>query len=123
MRVGIDVVEIARIVRAIERVPSILNRVFTEWELQLADDCKGNRRDELLAGRFAAKEATLKALQVGIGELSWLKEVEVGCGLNGSPELRLSGNITKIAAENGLTDCQVSIAHEAGLATAVVLLS
>jgi len=123
MRVGVDIVEIARIVRTIERAPSFLSRVYTEGELQLADECKGSRRNELLAGRFAAKEAALKALRVGIGELNWLREVEVVSGLNGSPELRFSGAIAKIAAENGFSDCQVSIAHEAGLATAFVLLS
>jgi holo-[acyl-carrier protein] synthase len=123
MRVGVDVVDIARIVRTIERAPSFLSRVYTERELQLADGCKGSRRNELLAGRFAAKEAALKALQVGIGELSWLKEVEVLHGLNGSPKLELSGSIAELAAQNGWSDCQVSISHEAGLATAFVLLS
>lgn len=123
MRVGVDVVEIARIVRSIERVPSFLNRVYTERELQLADDCKGIRRNEFLAGRFAAKEAALKALQVGVGELSWLKEVEVVYGLNGSPKLSFSGTIAEMAAENGLSDWQISISHEGNLVVAFVLLS
>ena len=102
MRVGVDVVEIARIVRAIERAPSFIDRVYTERELQLANDCEGSRRNELLAGRFAAKEAALKALQVGIGKLSWLKEVEIVYSLNGSPKLKLLGTIAKMAAESGL---------------------
>jgi holo-[acyl-carrier protein] synthase len=123
MRVGIDVVEIRRLASAIRKSARFMERTFTKEEIQAVEAFGEQRRSEFLAGRFAVKEAVLKALQTGIGELEWMKEIEVGTEPNGSPKLKLTGPVAAMAAEIGISDWQVSISHEAGLATALVVLS
>lgn len=123
MRVGVDMVEIARMASAARKSSTFLKRTFTGTELRDADELTGARRNEYLAGRFAAKEAVLKALRVGIAEIRWLKQIEVSYGPGRSPMLTLSGAVSALAAESGFSNWQVSISHEAGLAMAVVLLS
>ena len=96
-----------------------LGRVFTEREVQ---DCTGATGidAERLAARFAAKEAALKVLRPGEVGLS-LKEIEVRRAPGGWVELELSGPAAELAADGGLSDFAVSITHEAGWASAVVV--
>ena len=112
--VGIDLIEIERLERAIERRPRLAARVFAPGELEYA---RGKARPARhLAARFAAKEAALKAL--GLGGLR-LHEVEVEGGGDGPPRLRLHGEAAAVAEREGLA-LQVSLTHSRDLAAAVV---
>lgn len=113
---GIDVIEIERIERAVERWGDrFLNRVYTPTEIA---HCRG--RAQSLAGRFAAKEAASKALGVGIRTLHW-KDIEVVRGPRGKPLMRLHGKAERIARERGLTQFEVSITHSRTDAIVVVI--
>jgi holo-[acyl-carrier protein] synthase len=115
--IGIDLIEIERLERALERRPRLLQRVFTAGEIEAS--VKRRRPARHLAARFAAKEAALKCL--GIGGLR-LHEVEVLGGGEEPPRLRLHGAAAEAASRSGL-DLSVSLSHSKELATAVVLAS
>jgi holo-[acyl-carrier protein] synthase len=121
--IGVDLVEVARLRRVLERHPAFAERHFTAGERQRADELGEARRFEFLAGRFAAKEATLKALGTGISGGVSLAEVETGAEPSGAPVLRLSGAALRAAEEAGASRFQVSISHDGGLAIAFVVLS
>lgn len=112
--VGIDLIEIERLERAIERRPGLAERVFSAGELEHARDKARPARH--LAARFAAKEAALKAL--GIGGLR-LHEVEVEGGGDQPPRLRLHGEAAEAAAREGV-ELSVSLTHSREMAAAVV---
>ncbi len=112
---GIDLIEIERIERALERRPALATRVFTEGELKASN--ARPRPGRHLAARFAAKEAALKAL--GLGGLR-LHEVEVEGGGDFPPTLRLHGSAKQAAAERGV-HLDVSLTHSRELAAAVVV--
>ena len=80
------------------------------------------RRDAVpgLAARFAAKEAVMKALGVGIGAVA-LREVEVRRDVAGAPEVVLHGRAAALAAARGVTGWRLSLSHTAGSAMAVAL--
>jgi len=115
IRIGIDIVEIARLERAMDRWQALAKRLFTENELAYA--ARGARPAERLAARFAAKEAAFKALSTGWPALSW-HDVEV-VSMGGQPSLKLAGRAKKLLGEDLAA---VSLSHDAGLATAQVLL-
>ena len=115
MTVGLDLIEIARIERALERRPALAERIFSVAELELARTRA--RPGRHLAARFAAKEAALKAL--GLGGLR-LHEVQVEGGGDAAPRLRLSGSAAAAARELGV-DLDVSLTHSRELAAAVVV--
>ena len=117
IRVGIDLVPIARLEQALARWgPRFLQRVFTEQELR---DC-GNR-SQSLAARFAAKEAAAKALGTGLtAGIGW-REIEILSGAGGQPQLRLHGQAQRQAQRLGLEEWAVSLTHSEGQALAVVL--
>ncbi|HYW07847.1 MAG TPA: holo-ACP synthase [Longimicrobium sp.] len=123
MAIGVDLVEVARIRRVLERHPAFALRHFTEGERSRGDELPEARRAEFLAGRFAAKEAALKALGTGISGGVSLAEVETGAAPSGAPVLRLSGAALRAAEELGVHDYQVSISHDGGFAVAFVVLS
>ena len=116
LKSGIDIIEIPRIQAALERHGErFLKRVFTELEVF---ECRG--RAEALAVRFAAKEATSKALGTGIGPIAW-KEVETLHKWSGEPYLVLYGAAERIAKERGLVVWSVSLSHSRENAIAVVV--
>ncbi|MBD0320653.1 MAG: holo-ACP synthase, partial [Gemmatimonadetes bacterium] len=98
MGVGVDLVEIARLGRVLERHPSFAERHFTPGERQRAELLPPGRRLEFLAGRFAAKEAALKALGAGISGGVALAEIETEVAPSGAPVLRLRGAALQAAA-------------------------
>ncbi|HEX2468873.1 MAG TPA: holo-ACP synthase [Solirubrobacterales bacterium] len=112
--VGVDLIEIERVERALERHPRLAERIFWPGELESSQRGRPGRH---LAARFAAKEAALKAL--GLGGLA-LRDVEVVGGGNSAPELRLHGRAAEAAARQGVELC-VSLTHSRDLATAVVV--
>jgi holo-[acyl-carrier protein] synthase len=114
--VGVDLVHVPRIAAAVARSgATFLDRSFTPAELEL---CGGD--PARLAGRWAAKEAALKALGCGIGELPML-DVETLAEPTGAPLLHLAGRAAAAASEAGWTQCSVSISHDGDYATAVVV--
>jgi holo-[acyl-carrier protein] synthase len=109
--VGIDVVDVARFVEALERTPSLGDRLFTVAERALPPAS--------LAARFAAKEALAKALGAP-GGLLW-QDVEVVTDDRGRPSLVVAGTVADRAAELGVVRWHVSLSHDAGIASAVVM--
>jgi len=112
--IGIDLIEIERLERAIERRPRLAERVFSPAELAFAGGKARPARH--LAARFAAKEAALKAL--GLGGLR-LHEVEVEGGGDDPPRLRLHGEAAEMARRAGV-ELAVSLTHSREMAAAVV---
>ncbi len=118
---GIDLAEIGRIERAIDRYGArFLDRIYTPAEQEY---CLRKRRSaESFAGRFAAKEAGAKALGTGISfGVNWL-EIEVIRKPSGQPTLAFHGRAAEIAAQLGVAQASISITHTADMAMASVLL-
>ena len=97
---GVDICEIARMERAISRHPTLRDRVFTPEEIAYCDS-KG-RPAESYAGRFAAREATIKALGGYRGRL-W-QDVSVTRHPSGAPSIRLDGNAKRRADALGVVE-------------------
>ncbi|MFF4407940.1 holo-ACP synthase [Streptomyces sp. NPDC002536] len=115
--VGIDVAEIERFGAALERTPGMAERLFVERELYLPS---GQRRGTAsLAVRFAAKEALAKALGAP-GGLLWT-DAEVVTENSGQPRLVVTGTVAARAEALGVTSWHVSLSHDAGVASAVVI--
>ncbi|MEE9145256.1 MAG: holo-ACP synthase [Candidatus Binatia bacterium] len=121
--VGIDMVEVERLKRALENPKSgrkFRDRVYTEKEIEY---CEGKKRGkyESYAGRFAAKEATMKALGSGWGSrVTWL-DIETLPALGGKPEVCLYHKTSEFARELGVQHLSVSITHTKNLAMACVV--
>jgi holo-[acyl-carrier protein] synthase len=113
--IGVDLIEIERLERALERRPRLAERVFWPEEIRFADAHQRPARH--LAARFAAKEAALKAL--GLGGLG-LRDVEVIGGGGEPPALRLHGRAADAAVSQGVR-LEVSLTHARELAAAVVV--
>jgi holo-[acyl-carrier protein] synthase len=122
-RIGVDLVEIARLERSLRRSAHFLQLCFSDAEVKEANQYRNERRSEYLAGRLASKEAVLKALHMRIEDTTTLKEIEVLGEMDGSPRLRLLGCIAQFAANCSLSEWQVSISHDAGIAIAFVLFN
>ena len=116
--IGVDAVDVERFRRVLRRRPTLASRLFTEAELAYA----GASRDPgpRLAARFAAKEAVLKALGVGIGAAGF-REVEVTREEGGRPRLELSGRAATLAARHGVRHWHVSLTHTDTVAVASVV--
>ncbi len=112
--VGIDLLEIERLERALERHPRLAERVFTERELAYARTRA--RPGRHLAARFAAKEAAVKAL--GLSGGFGLREIEVEAGE--PPTLLLSGRAAEAARAGGV-ELSVSLTHSREIAAAVAV--
>ena len=110
--VGIDVVDIDRFGEALERTPSLRERLFTEQER--------NRPLASLAARFAAKEALAKALGAPTG-MGWL-DAEIVNEASGDPRFDIRGSVLARATDLGVEAVHVSLSHDAGIASAVVVL-
>lgn len=116
--VGIDAVEVPRFRRALERRAGLAGRLFSAAELAYA----GRFSDPAprLAARFAAKEAALKALGVGLGSVRF-RDLEVRRAPSGAPSLRAEGRAAALAQGQGVTGWEVSLTHTDLVALAVVL--
>lgn len=110
--VGIDVVDVARFEQTLLRTPGLRVRLFTDAEAGLP---LGS-----LAGRFAAKEALAKALGAPAG-LAW-GDAEITNDADGRPLLTMTGSVAQRARELAVTSTHLSISHDAGIASAVVVL-
>ena len=114
--VGIDVIEIARVRRVLDRHQGrFLERIFTPLEIAY---CRG--RVQELAARFAAKEAVMKALGTGIRGVSW-RDIEVLPNSRGKPLVGLHRTAAARAAEIGLHELDLSLSHTRAYAVAAVV--
>ena len=113
--IGIDAVDVDRFGAVLHRRPRLLQRLFTTAEQH--DVLQGGRSLERLAARFAAKEATMKALGIGLGQVSF-HDIEVATTNYGQPILRPHGRALELSKHAG--KLHVSLTHTANLAMAVV---
>ena len=110
--VGIDVVDIERFGLSLTRTPGLAERLFTPLERE--------RALASLAARFAAKEAVAKALGAP-GDMHW-HDAEVVSEASGRPVMTMRGTVLARANDLGVTSCHLSLSHDAGIASAVVVL-
>src|SRR5262247_705164 len=109
--VGVDIVEISRIERAIgEYGERFINRVFTTREIDYCEQVV--RKAERYATRFAAKEAARKALGAAtpVVALSW-RDVEIISSTEGAPQLQFHGRAAKIVKELNIVRAHISLSH------------
>jgi holo-[acyl-carrier protein] synthase len=109
--IGVDLVDIARFERTLERTPRLLDRLFAPAERPLPP--------RSLAARYAAKEALIKALG-GSDGVHWT-EIEITPEASGRPWFTLTGSTARVIAERGITGLHLSMSHDAGFAVAYVL--
>ena len=116
VRIGVDIVAVARVARLASEDARALDDVFTSEELAYCR--RRGSSNEHLAARFAAKEAVLKAFGTGIGRRMRWTDVEIVKERSGRPSVRLHGEVAAWARRRGLADVDVSLSHSAGLAVA-----
>ena len=115
---GIDIIEIDRIQDVLSQYGDrFLNKIFTPEEIQY---CRG--RSPNLAGRFAAKEATMKALKTGARGVSW-KDIEVIRASNGAPSIKLYNRALARSESLGVSSLSISFSHSRDYAVASVIAS
>lgn len=113
---GVDIIEIPRIRRVYEQYGErFLRRIYTDREIAY---CRG--RAPQLASRFAAKEATMKALGTGVRGIRW-RDIEVVRGRGQAPRIELHGTAQARADRLGLTDIALSLSHSREFAVASVV--
>jgi len=116
--IGVDLVDIERFHRSLERTPSMRTRLFTEVELAYVKP----QVDPVpsLAARFAAREAVMKALGVGLGAFGF-HDVWVERAPSGQPSLAFAGRAAELAAEAGVVVWHLSLTHSDLMAAAYVI--
>lgn len=116
--IGTDLVELDRFRLALERTPGIVERLFSEAEQSYAR----KRRDptERFAARFAAKEAVLKAMGVGLWKFP-LRDIEVIRAPSGQPSVLLHRKAATVAAERGVREWLLTITHTDTIAQAIAV--
>lgn len=114
--IGVDIVEIPRMRRILERTPAFARRMFTEEEQAYCD--RSSRRAAHYAVRFAAREAVLKALGTGFSQGIGRKDVSVSRDDRGRPRAVLSGKALDIARERGIVEVALSLSLTSELAVA-----
>ena len=119
--IGVDVVEIDRMQRTVQRTPRVLQRLFTTGELARCTSRCGDLRFGGLAARFCAKEALAKALGTGLRGFGW-RDVEVVNDELGKPSVRLHGAAATLAATRGVRTVHLSLTTSDSLAIANVVL-
>lgn len=116
--VGTDIVDVDRMRTVVGRTPGVVARVFTDAEVAWAAQARDPA--QRLAARFAAKEAVLKALGVGLGAapLTCIEVVRAG---SGAPSVVLHGAAADLAAARGVDSWHVSLTHTDAVAAATVV--
>lgn len=128
MGIGIDLVKISRVQEMLSRWGDrFVNRVFTPSEIAYAQN-KKNQHIPLQAAsrfsaRFAAKEAALKALGIGLQMGVYFREIEIIPDPFGKPVMIFSGKVQQIAREQRVSDIFVSLSHDGDYAIAQVILT
>jgi holo-[acyl-carrier protein] synthase len=121
LKVGIDLVAVEDVAASIEtHAERYLQRIYTAGELADCEGVDGTPDPARLAARFAAKEATLKALQVADQPVPW-RAIAVSRGRHGAPSLELSGAAAALARERGVHTLELSLTHQGPYAAAIVV--
>ena len=114
---GIDIIEISRVRGVLERYGQrFLDRIFTPAEIAYCRERAPN-----LAARFAAKEATMKALGPGVRGVGW-KDIEVVRHESGAPSIELHGRAKQRAQRLGVQEVAISLSHSKDYAVASVVV-
>ena len=108
---GVDVVDLARFERAVSRTPRLRDRLFAESERELPL--------RSLAGRFAAKEALVKALG-SVDDVHWV-DMAIVADATGNPAFVIDGPLAALLERRGIASLHVSMSHDAGVAVATVV--
>lgn len=116
VRTGIDIVAVSDVVATTEDDTSMLDECWNEDERRTSEG-----RSDRLAGQWAAKEAVMKALQTGIGELS-PADIEIINRDGMAPQVVLHGPALEVAERLGAVEVALSITHERGIAAAVAVV-
>lgn len=116
--IGTDLVELERFRTTLERTPGIKTRTFTVGEREYADT--KNDPTERYAVRWAAKEAVMKAMGVGLGEVN-MADIEVVRADNGAPSIVLHDTAAARAEELGITEWRITLTHTESLAQAIAV--
>lgn len=116
--IGVDLVEVDRMRTTLARTPAMAERLFTPGERAYAEAARDPA--ERFAVRFAAKEAAMKALGVGLGDVDW-HDLEVVRTVSGAPELVVRGRAAELAAARGVGRWLVTLTHTETMAEAVVV--
>jgi holo-[acyl-carrier protein] synthase len=118
--IGIDAVEIERFRQALERTASLKERLFTAEELSYVQPQVDPTAS--LAARFAAREAVMKALGVGLGAFDF-HDVSVCRASSGQPDLLVVGRAQQLATDQGIARWHLSLTHTESIALAYVIAS
>lgn len=116
--IGTDLVELDRFRLALERTPRLVDRLFSD-----AEQAYARRRPdptERFAARFAAKEAVMKAMGVGLWRFP-LRDIEVVRAESGQPSVALHGKAARVAAERGVTEWRLTLTHTDTVAQAIAV--
>lgn len=116
--IGVDLVEVDRMRTVLARTPTMVEKLFTAGERAYAE--AANDPTERYAARFAAKEAVMKALGVGLGAVDW-HDIEVVRTDRGAPELDVSGRAGELAAHAGVTRWLLTMTHTTTMAEAIAV--
>ena len=118
--IGVDIAEVYRIRETIARTPRFAERVFTTREREYCES-RGAAAAQSYAGRFAAKEAFLKALKTGWrGKIAWT-DIEVVNDADGVPVFEINGEAKRLMEDTGAAVVHLSISHTAEHAVAQVI--
>lgn len=118
--IGTDIIEI-------ERIEKVLAKYMKNFPLKLLSEEEliqyevTNRKSEYLAGRFAAKEAVLKALGTGLRDCSWT-DISITNNSYGKPIVTLNGKLLSMVKEKGIKEIQLSISHSRKNAVAFCII-
>lgn len=116
--IGVDLCEVDRMRSALSRTPTLRDRLFTAEEQAYCD--RRNDPAERYAARFAAKEAVLKALGLGLGACRW-RDIEVRRADSGAPSVLLHGRAAELSAERGVQAWLLTLTHTTHLAEAIAV--
>jgi holo-[acyl-carrier protein] synthase len=117
---GIDLVQVEKIARNLEGNPGFKAKTFSPQEVNLCERLKNS--SERFAGKFAAKEAFMKAIGAGIRQEIWFSQIEVLNHPSGEPYIITTGKAQEIFQSLGTVNIHLSISHTSGFAIALVIL-
>lgn len=120
MNIGVDLISIKRVENLL-RYKKHISKIYNKVELEQLNNHSTNKKLASMSGKLAAKEATLKALSLGLGDIN-LVDIEITNEKSGKPILSLHNEGLKKANELGLTNFNVSISHDKDYAIAMVIL-
>lgn len=119
--IGVDEVEVDRFRRSLARTPTLARRLFTDGERGYATRAASGLAVQRLAARFAAKEAVLKAMGVGLGACRFVDIEVTRDEESGAPSIGLHGRAAELASARGVTRWHLSLSHTDVRAAAFVL--